>query len=219
MSELTYADYCWDEWRGFRQRDLTVTQVYDRAYLEQRYGGEMGAKVQALAARRLAVLEAFVIPDLRFGSGDLLDYGCGTGRFVDAANESHWDAAGIDLIPTVGPRITLSAATRIAWDAVTFFDSLEHLVDPAEVIRSLHPKAIMVSVPECHQPNSEQWFMAWKHRRPGEHLWHWNRKTLDLMMDHLGYRPLMHSDFEDDFRPRYDPALPNILSAIYQRDS
>ena len=76
---------------------------------------------------------------------------------------------------------------------------------------------VMVSVPECHRPNDPAWFMSWKHRRPGEHLWHWSRAGLTAFMRQLGYRELMASNFEDEFRPNPEQELPNILTGIYRR--
>ncbi len=205
LASLSHEDYVWDR-GGFRQRDLTVRVTYDAAYLESRYAA-VDANVRALSAARLRVLEAFV------PHGLLLDFGCGTGRFVQAAAApAHgWDVLGYDLVP---PWTELPDLT---WHAVTFFDSLEHLVDPAGTIQRLDPRWLMISVPWCHHPNDRAWFMRWKHRRPGEHLWHWGRQDLDAFLEPLGYRPVMHSSFEDAWRP--NPAQPdsNILTAVYRR--
>lgn len=217
--DLSYSDYRWDM-GAFRQLDLTPRAVYDRTYLETRYAA-IDDNVQALSWKRLRVLEAFV------PSGMLLDFGCGTGRFVDAAlHTGNWAAYGHDLTywPTGehpygwrAERFLGTGQTARAWDVVTFFDSLEHLPDPAITIAALAPRWLMISVPECHYPHCREWFIGWKHRRPGEHLWHWDRKGLDDFLRLLGYQPLMHSCFEDEFRPRYDPSLSNILTAIYQK--
>lgn len=204
--ELTYDDYTWD-WRGFHQRNLTPTMVYDRDYLSARYLA-IEDRVIALAEARLRVLEGFVRD-----RGRLLDFGCGTGKFHTAAQKSWTFAAGCDIVPGSA---SCDYCQGHGWDAVTFFDSLEHVPAPDVVVRELAPKWVMISVPECHHPRSRDWFMSWKHRRPGEHLWHWNRDTLDKFFRGLGYRPVMHSNFEDEFRPRYDPELPNILTAIYR---
>lgn len=190
---------------GTRQRDLAARTVYDPAYLGDRYRAIDDA-VWLLSLRRLQVLRAFHAP------GRLLDYGCGTGRFVQLA-----DAHGFDLVDGPGRRVREGDLHPGRWDTVTFFDSLEHLPDPAGVVRSLAPACVMVSVPWCHYPDRPEWFMPWKHRRPGEHLWHWNRHTLDRFFAELGYAPLMHSTFEDEFRPNPAQPEPNILSAVYRR--
>lgn len=204
---MAYDDYV-NTVYGFRQRDLTP-RTYDDAYA-QRYR-DIDDEVVALSARRLQVLEAFV------PHGVLLDFGAGTFRFVDAAQRAGWSAWGYDVILCHHSRRQSSTIANCRFDVVTFFDSLEHLPDPTETIKALDPQWLMISIPECHYPENEAWFMAWKHRRPGEHLWHWNRLTLTLMMDGLGYRCRMISDFEDDFRPNPLQKQPNILTAIFQR--
>jgi SAM-dependent methyltransferase len=210
--QLAYEDYCWDPAGAFRQKDLTPAVEYDAAYLD-RMARRGVLKAHALAAARLNVLEAFV-PEAR----SMLDFGCGIGQFVNLARTCGWDARGHDVAPGDEPwRVDYAAAAAVPWQVVTFFDSLNHLTAPDRVVRSLSPGWVMVSVPECHSPASRDWFMSWEHRRPGEHLWHWNRPMLDQWFWLLGYEPVMHSHFEDDLRGRYHPDLPNILTAIYRQ--
>lgn len=209
--ELSYADYCDDPGGGFRQRDLTVRQVYDRQYLEERYTA-IDDRVWMLSTRRLQIIEAF-LP----GRGRLLDFGCGTGRLVQQAGNHGWDAWGVDIIAGAGRRKTVADAQRERWDVVTFFDSLEHLPDPYATVSSLDTQAVVVSIPECHHPKNREWFMRWRHRRPGEHLWAWNRLTLDRFFASLGFCPILHSWFEDAHRPNPDQVEPNILTVIYRK--
>lgn len=204
---LTYADYCWDG-PSFRQRELTVTARYDPAYLRERYSA-IDRNVRLLSIKRLRVLEAFS------SRGRLLDFGCGTGRFVEAAKWHGWDASGCDVIDGPGRLPPEECADR-GWDVVTFFDSLEHLPDPAGTVKALGAEAVMVSVPNCAMPTNEEWFMnTYKHRRPGEHLYHFSQDGLIGFFRQLGYQCVMISCFEDSYRPRYDERFPNILTGIF----
>lgn len=207
--ELTYEDYCWDEYgRGFRQRELACRVAYDHKYLDKYR--EIDDQVWMLSARRLAVLEAFVP-----SRGRLLDFGCGTGRFVQLANNQGWQASGYDLVS--GPGRCDSTPELRKWDVATFFDSLEHLTAPDSAIRALRAKTVMISVPWCHFPDDPDWFMNYYHRRPGEHLWSWNRDSLISLLDILGYRCKLTSNFEDDFRATHHRGLENILSGIFEK--
>lgn len=208
--ELSYADYVW-QFGAFRQKELTITQVYDQNYLRERYES-IDDKVRLLAALRLDFLCEH-IPRKKW----FLDYGCGTYRVVEEAASRGFFAFGHDIIPSDHWLQTQFPFQRSPWSIVTFFDSLEHLENPFNTIRKLQAKYVAISVPECHSPDREEWFMKWKHRRPGEHLWHFSRVGLDYFMNLLNYKPLLHSNFEDEVRGKAEDGSSNILSAIYQR--
>jgi 2-polyprenyl-3-methyl-5-hydroxy-6-metoxy-1,4-benzoquinol methylase len=77
-----------------------------------------------------------------------LDVGCSTGFVVEAAREAGWDAIGIDLNPSaVEFGVTRGLDLRPvaledggfepeSFDAVSLFDVLEHLIDPAGTLRA-----------------------------------------------------------------------------------
>jgi hypothetical protein len=194
---------------------LTVTQVYDRAYLDVRYAGIDG-RVRQLAAQRAAVMDAFIAPV--FPRGAFLDFGCGTGHVVRQAAALGWDARGHDLCLYAADILFCFEPWGRPWDVVAFFDSLEHLADQAGTIRDLDAEWVMVSVPNCARPDDWRWLSQWRHLRPGEHLWHWGRPTLARFFRQLGYREVMVSHFEDEYRPNPDQPEPNILTAIYRRE-
>lgn len=225
-ADLTAADYLHAP-EGTRQRDPTPRVRYDRDYIEARYAA-IDDRVADLAWRRVAVLDVLTSP--QDGAG-VLDFGCGTGRVVEEFLARGWLGRGHDLAYS-GPDVDygygwhrgmfLPAAGALdpagrPWHAVTFFDSLEHLPDPAACVRSLAPEWVMVSVPWCHRPQDWDWFGPWKHRRPGEHLHHWNRETLVAFFAGLGYAEVMSGCLEDDWRPNPTQREPNILTALFRR--
>jgi 2-polyprenyl-3-methyl-5-hydroxy-6-metoxy-1,4-benzoquinol methylase len=77
-----------------------------------------------------------------------LDVGCSTGFVVEAARDSGWQAIGIDLNPSAvefGRTRGLDLRTVAledagfgpgSFDAISLFDVLEHLLDPARTLRT-----------------------------------------------------------------------------------
>jgi SAM-dependent methyltransferase len=114
-------------------------------------------------AGRREVLLALVRGELQPGAR-LLDVGCGTGYFLEAAAHSY-DVAGLDPSATAvafcsrrglaGVRtggVDLLASLQGPFDAVTFFDVIEHLPDDTAALRlarSVLPPGgrVFVSVP------------------------------------------------------------------------
>ena len=97
---------------------------------------------------------------------------------------------------------------------ITFFDSLEHFED-IEFVKDLKCSYICISVPECHYYDDE-WFENWKHRRPNEHLWHFNHGSLVKFMYRMGYILISGSNIEDTIR-KNNKEESNILTCIFAK--
>jgi hypothetical protein len=80
----------------------------------------------------------------------------------------------------------------------------------------VHAKFVVISVPWCHSFNGNKWFLEWKHRKPGEHLWHFNSATLPSVFGRMGMREIYCGNPEDKIR-KGDGVLPNILTMIFAR--
>jgi hypothetical protein len=88
------------------------------------------------------------------------------------------------------------------YDIVCFFDSLEHF-DDIYIIKDLDCDYIFISVPFCHF-FSEEWFLNCYYRRPNEHLWNFNDKSLYTVFNELGYDNIYLGNFEDTIRKNND---------------
>ena len=104
--------------------------------------------------------------------------------------------------------------TDECYDVITFFDSLEHFED-IEFVKDLKCRVVCISVPYCHN-KSDEWFENWKHRRPNEHLWHFDKDSLVKFMERMGFVLCSYSNLEDTIRKNPDQEEPNILTCIFR---
>lgn len=194
--------------------DRTVRAVYDHAYV---------ARYEQYPERWLSQIRAGLIamhfPELLWSKKTVCDVGYGTGAFLRELHEERWwlKLHGFDVSPYPAPdfvTVTPDWQER-EWDLITFFDSLEHFAD-LDWLDNLKAERAIVSVPWYHPEQGEAWFANWKHRRPGEHLWHFTPETLGRTMARAGLRSSIVSSCEDVVRVGPD-SLPNILTMCFRR--
>lgn len=175
------------------QADMSVGRVpYDADYLAkcQSYEGSEIAKAVNDGRCNLVLRH---VP----AGGLLLDIGAGTGAFVRAAIKRGFVAFGFDVIPETAA--ALRAAEMYAedvegFDAVCFWDSIEHMEDPGGALAPVHAGAtVFVSIPVFEDLADVRFS---KHYRPGEHLHHWTPAGFVCWMALHGFMLLEMSDHE-----------------------
>lgn len=184
-----------------------ITARYDHAYVA-RYENYPQAELSAIRGK-LVMKHA----------GDfatICDVGFGTGAFLAEIGRAKPTAMlyGFDVSPYPAPDfVTVDPDWQEgAWDVVTFFDSLEHFVKLPKV----NAKCVVVSVPWYHYILGDKWFESWKHRRPGEHLWHFNSDSLARVFERQGMRQIYCGNPEDKIR-KSESNMQNILTMIFVR--
>jgi SAM-dependent methyltransferase len=140
----------------------------------------------------------------RAGIGRLLDVGCGCGVFLDEARAAGWQVAGVEaaakaaeiarsrfgLDVRVGTLEKLDLP-RESFDAITFFDVLEHLPDPLATLQHarvlLRPNGVLVaqspnfaSVMRCLLGERWRWYFL------PNHLHHFTPRTLRHLLAACG---------------------------------
>lgn len=175
------------------QTDMAAQRVpYDAEYLAkcQAYADSDIAK--AVNAGRCALLLRHLAAE-----ASVLDIGAGSGAFVRAAVSWGFAAKGFDVIPETAKQLRaegLFADDAVEFEAVTLWDVLEHIEDPADVLRTVRAGALLfVSVPifsDLHAVRES------KHYRPGEHLYNWAAPGLVDWMRLHGFKLLEQSDHE-----------------------
>ena len=158
----------------------------------------------------------YLLGNLKKVPDKILDVGYGNGDFLKAAKNCIPKCFGFEInnydIPI--DCFNVDNIYNQDYDVVCFFDVLEHFEDIYE-IQNLKTNYIYISLPECHY-TSDEWFLNWKHRKPDEHLWHFNKKSLRYFMKEIGFKLISYSNIEDTIRKGNEQES-NILSGIFQK--
>jgi len=204
--------YSVNEHRIIKQ-DITEKFKYDQEYITNGYGS-IPDKVVNMAHLRLGVLGG-IIGDLK--SPSILEVGYGNGAFLSVCQQSKlfskvygFDINGIDV--PMGCEFINDIYSK-PFDIVCFFDSLEHFQNIYD-IKNLKSKYVYISLPNCHNGLDDEWFTNWKHRKPNEHLWHFNKDSLSTFMTSIGYDTMFMSNIEDSIR-QSSVESHNILTGMF----
>ena len=155
--------------------DLTM---YDKSYCVKYQRYERSGINEKLQKGRHAT-----VADLVSG-GRLLDFGCGSGAFLQYANSNGFSAEGFDINPHSG--FTDLGVLFLHYDAITFWDVLEHLKDPLTVLTGLQASYIFTCTPNAAGLSTED-LLKWHHYYPGEHAHYFNPKSLEVLFNAAGY--------------------------------
>lgn len=173
-----------------------------------------GEKSNYLSYLRLGVL----LGNIKKTPNSILDVGYGNCSFLNSAKTIIPNCYGFDISDyPISENITrVDTIFNKHYDVICFFDSLEHF-DDINIIRNLDCDYIFISLPWCHY-FSDEWFLNWYHRRPNEHLWHFNEESLTKFFNDIGFEKIYISNFEDSIRKNDTiHEYPNILSGLFRK--
>lgn len=166
------------------------------------------AMQSAIADQHIAMLRHF--------RGDLtglkiLDIGCSSGIFLNAARRAGMEPLGAELSPETSAfardEFGLSVHhgnwreagyTKASFDVITLFDVIEHLADPAGELNALHrllkPGGILLqSTPDIDGLFPRVSYALakaldyWPHPEPPHHLFQFSEATLSSMVEKAGF--------------------------------
>jgi hypothetical protein len=124
----------------------------------------------------------------------LIDIGVGDGAFIRARG---WGTYGYDINPVAYQALNEQFLWRYvpdfdAIESVSFWDSLEHIEDPQNIIQRV-TRFCFVSLPIFRD---EQHVLESKHYRPSEHCWYFTKAGLIKWFWDLGFSCVEMNDME-----------------------
>jgi 2-polyprenyl-3-methyl-5-hydroxy-6-metoxy-1,4-benzoquinol methylase len=138
------------------------------------------------------------------GQRRLLDVGCGAGRFLERMHALGWNVIGLDTSEVAVARIrecgfnahvgTLpqSQWSDASFDAITLWQSLEHMHQPLEALQEVHRLLTPAGTLIVAVPNFDSWAALhfgsdWYGLDLPRHLTHFTPETLRGMLQQTGF--------------------------------
>lgn len=131
----------------------------------------------------------------------ILDYGCGKRHFVNHLLNNGYNAYGYDVVPNE-ENLNWRELFDRTYDYITFFDSLEHIENIHQELIPLLclTKKVIITIPNVIEEATLDDIKKYKHYKPGEHILHFKRKTLEILMSMHGFSLESISFIENDIR-------------------
>ncbi|NPV00560.1 MAG: methyltransferase domain-containing protein [Brevinematales bacterium] len=190
---------------NYRYGTARAEENYQENYFEETYKKAYGktydediAAIRGYSARRLEIIEG-----LTGGARGkkILDIGCAIGVFLDTARARGWDIAGAEVSEYacraaerrfgIRPAGSIGAVTG-SFDAVTLWFTLEHMHDPAALLRKAHGMTNPGGILAMGLPHAEGWFAAGNRKgytavRPREHEFEPSISAIGELLTRTGY--------------------------------
>lgn len=154
--------------------------------------------------RAAADTECRHLPRLPKGGGRLLDVGCGNGGFLMLAQQAGWQVEGLDFdegaVSTARSRglaVRCGGIEVLDWrgecfDVITICHAIEHVHDPASVLRRLHSLlkpggSLWLDTHNFGSIDAARFGPAWRDLDPPRHLVLFNPESLRRCLAEAGF--------------------------------
>jgi len=175
-------------------------------YKSEKYISHTGANKTLLdkiylQARKLTLRWKLTLINQYKKSGILLDYGCGTGEFVDRMQTNGWQTTGVE--PSDAARrkaIELSNSSIVPslleinhkFDVITLWHVLEHVHDLNAKIAELKDRLkddgiIFIAVPNHESADAMHYKDNWAGYDVPRHVWHFSKTNMQQLLDKHGF--------------------------------
>lgn len=184
--------------------DQAAQELYGDSYYES-WGIEQDPSVREMKKRtfelKLRAIERVISP------GRILDVGCATGFFLEAAAERGWQAHGVEVNPyavqqarkqfgdrVVEGTIESKQLDGLSFDAVAMSDVLEHVCDPLATLYRANELLregglVAITTPNVAGLAALIFRSRWPHLK-AEHQFYFSPRTLSDLLTRAGFRVL-----------------------------
>ena len=132
----------------------------------------------------------------------ILDYGCGTGSFLDLCKQSGLQIAGVEPAESARSIAKKLTGTEVAadiqkvkgtFDAITLWHVLEHVIHLNETVNHLKNRlnqngTIFIAVPNLQSWDARHYSEHWAAFDVPRHLWHFSRETMESLLTKHGLK-------------------------------
>lgn len=158
--------------------------------------------------------------------GSILDFGCGTGEFLHAMQNSGWSITGVepsDLARSKAVNLTKQHIHNTLevpnyFDVITAWHVVEHVPDLAETVLKLKSclkkdGILFIAVPNFQSPDGNSYKENWAGFDVPRHLWHFSKKSMNALLESAGLKLI------DTLPMKLDSYYVSLLSEKYKNNN
>lgn len=152
-------------------------------------------------------------------AGRVLDIGCGEGTFLSAMARRGWEAWGVEVSSAGAARAAGRPGLKIfdkpveecglapkSFDLITLWHSVEHVPDPAALLRQVATLVKDDGRVFLAFPNPQSWDLQlfgalWFHLDPPRHLYYFSPATMSRLLETCGLRVEKISQVSFEYNP------------------
>ena len=148
-------------------------------------------------ARSFALNWKARIVDLKKNKGSALDFGCGTGEFLQTLKNEGWQIEGVEPSGTARSKAeslihqkinnSLAGISNKQFDVISAWHVIEHVPDLNKTIQQLKDLlkkdgTIFIAVPNYESADANRYKEYWAGYDVPRHLWHFSKKSMTQLL-------------------------------------
>lgn len=168
--------------------------------------------------------------------GSILDFGAGTGEFLNKMRSFYWNVYGVEnnntarelaILKGLELKAELEELDSGKYDVISLWHVLEHLPDFEEKIQLFKDRLkedgiLIIAVPNYNSYDARYYSENWAAWDVPRHLWHFSRKGIIEKFNQNGFLLLKEKPLKFDsyyvslLSEKNQNGKPNLLNAVYR---